>query len=50
VGGEGGSDIVVHSPDVREPLPLSIHHLPVAVSFGLFEVGRARCMHRAPTS
>ncbi len=46
VGGEGGSDIIVHSPDVKEPLPLSIHHLPVAISFGLFEV--SCCSRCAP--
>ncbi|EFJ39971.1 hypothetical protein VOLCADRAFT_108396 [Volvox carteri f. nagariensis] len=39
VGGESGTDILVHPPEVREPLPLTIHHLPVAVTFGLFQGG-----------
>eukprot|EP00887_Chlorella_sp_A99_P003075 scaffold9.g3075.t1 len=36
-GGEDGQAVTVHSPDVREPLPLSIHHLPLPISFALFE-------------
>jgi exosome complex RNA-binding protein Rrp42 (RNase PH superfamily) len=40
VGGKGGStDITVHSAEEREPLPLTIHHLPIPVTFGFFEVG-----------
>ncbi|XP_047316359.1 exosome complex component RRP45A-like [Impatiens glandulifera] len=31
--GEDGQEVVVHSPEVKEPLPLTIHHLPIAVSF-----------------
>ncbi len=38
-GGPSGTDITVHPPEVREPLPLTIHHLPVAVSFAMFKVG-----------
>ena len=30
--------VTVHSPDVREPVPLSIHHLPLAVTFAFFGV------------
>jgi hypothetical protein len=37
---DGQAAVTVHSPDVREPLPLSIHHLPVPVSFAFFEVRR----------
>ncbi|KAK9785859.1 hypothetical protein WJX73_009684 [Symbiochloris irregularis] len=33
------SDITVHSPDVREPVPLSLHHTPLAVTFALFKEG-----------
>ena len=29
---------VVHPPQEREPLPLSLHHLPMPVTFALFEV------------
>ncbi|KAK9842555.1 hypothetical protein WJX81_005859 [Elliptochloris bilobata] len=39
-GGERGA-VTLHAPDVREPLPLSLHHLPLAVTFGLFEGGEA---------
>lgn len=31
-----GRDVIVHSPDEREPLPLPVHHVPIAVSFALF--------------
>ena len=31
-------DVMVYSPDVREPQPLTIHHLPFCFTFGLFEV------------
>ena len=38
-GGAGeGQQVVVHPPDVREPLPLSIHHTPLAVTFASFQV------------
>ncbi|XP_052187276.1 exosome complex component RRP45A-like isoform X2 [Diospyros lotus] len=36
LGGEDGQEVIVHPPEEREPLPLIIHHLPVAVSFGFF--------------
>ncbi|KAJ6807994.1 exosome complex component RRP45A-like [Iris pallida] len=39
VGGENGQDVIVHEPEVREPLPLIIHHLPVAVTFAFFGEG-----------
>ena len=39
-GGDDGQAVTVHSPDVREPLPLSIHHLPLPITFALFEVRR----------
>ncbi|GLI69262.1 hypothetical protein VaNZ11_013844, partial [Volvox africanus] len=39
VGGESGTEIMVHPPEVREPLPLTIHHLPVSVTFALFQGG-----------
>ncbi|KAL3145363.1 hypothetical protein ABBQ38_001617 [Trebouxia sp. C0009 RCD-2024] len=39
-GGVGeGQQVVVHPPDVREPLPLSIHHTPLAVTFASFKAG-----------
>lgn len=33
LGGEDGQDVIMHPPEVRDPIPLSIHHLPVAVTF-----------------
>ncbi|KAL0906366.1 hypothetical protein M5K25_024856 [Dendrobium thyrsiflorum] len=41
LGGENGQDVVVHDPEVREPLPLIIHHMPVAVTFAFFNEGDA---------
>lgn len=38
VGVGEGQQVVVHPPDVREPLPLSIHHTPLAVTFASFQV------------
>lgn len=32
-------DVVVHPPEVREPLPLIIHYLPIAFTFGFFGDG-----------
>ncbi|OIV94952.1 hypothetical protein TanjilG_22149 [Lupinus angustifolius] len=34
--GEDGQQVVVHPPEERDPLPLIIHHLPIAVTFGFF--------------
>lgn len=31
-----GDQVIVYSPDEREPIPLSIHHMPVCVSFAFF--------------
>ncbi|CAL5384843.1 unnamed protein product [Camellia sinensis] len=36
LGGEDGQEVIIHQPEVREPLPLMIHHLPIAVTFGFF--------------
>jgi len=41
VGGASGTEVIVHPPEVKEPLPLTIHHLPVAVTFGAFDVSHA---------
>lgn len=32
------SQVIVHSPEERETVPLSIHHLPFALTFGFFGV------------
>ncbi|XP_064935656.1 exosome complex component RRP45B-like isoform X2 [Musa acuminata AAA Group] len=39
LGGENGQDIIVHDPEVMEPLTLIIHHLPIAVTFAFFSEG-----------
>ncbi|WOL00913.1 exosome complex component RRP45A-like [Canna indica] len=39
VGGENGQDVIIHDPEVMEPLPLIIHHLPIAVTFAFFSDG-----------
>lgn len=41
VGGASGTELIVHPPEVKEPLPLTIHHLPVSVTFGIFDVSMA---------
>ena len=41
VGGVSGTEVIVHPPEVKEPLPLTIHHLPVAITFGTFEASQA---------
>lgn len=41
VGGEGGNEVVVFPPEEREPLPLGIHHLPVAITFAFFNEGES---------
>jgi exosome complex RNA-binding protein Rrp42 (RNase PH superfamily) len=45
VGGASGTEVIVHPPEVKEPLPLTIHHLPVSVTFGVFDVSGCRCRH-----
>ncbi|CAN0922481.1 Exosome complex component RRP45B [Linum grandiflorum] len=34
--GENGQEVVVHPPEVKEPLPLIVHHIPIAVTFAFF--------------
>lgn len=38
--GEHDQEVIVHDPEVREPIPLTIHHLPVAVTFAIFGDGK----------
>jgi exosome complex component RRP45 len=35
-----GSQLTVHPPTEKEPVPLSIHHIPICVTFGIFSDGR----------
>ncbi|XP_010266625.1 PREDICTED: exosome complex component RRP45B-like [Nelumbo nucifera] len=39
LGGEDGQEVIIHPPEVKEPLPLTIHHLPIAVTFAFFGDG-----------
>ncbi|CAM0955330.1 unnamed protein product [Alopecurus aequalis] len=39
VCGDDGQQVTVHDPEVRDPLPLTIHHLPIAVTFAYFGDG-----------
>lgn len=39
VGGQDGQEVTIHPPEIREPLPLIIHHLPIAVTFAFFGEG-----------
>ncbi|XP_020230042.1 exosome complex component RRP45A isoform X2 [Cajanus cajan] len=36
LSGDDGQEVVVHPPEHRDPIPLIIHHLPIAVTFGFF--------------
>ncbi|KAK9079394.1 hypothetical protein SSX86_001065 [Deinandra increscens subsp. villosa] len=47
LGGEDGQEVIVHPPDVREPLPLILHHFPVAVTFGF--IGKENTVVIDPT-
>ncbi|XP_042021727.1 exosome complex component RRP45A-like [Salvia splendens] len=33
LGGEDGQEVIIHPSEVREPLALIVHHLPIAVTF-----------------
>ncbi|KAJ3675200.1 hypothetical protein LUZ60_004242 [Juncus effusus] len=39
IGGENNQEIIIHDPQVRDPIPLTIHHLPIAVTFAFFSEG-----------
>ncbi|XP_076001308.1 exosome complex component RRP45 isoform X2 [Genypterus blacodes] len=34
-----GDEVTVYSPEERDPIPLSIYHMPISVSFGFFQQG-----------
>ncbi|KAK7807002.1 hypothetical protein U0070_015048 [Myodes glareolus] len=34
-----GEEVTLYSPEERDPVPLSIHHVPVCVSFAFFQQG-----------
>lgn len=33
-----GSTVTVHHTDDKEPQPLALHHVPICVTFAIFEV------------
>eukprot|EP00201_Polytomella_parva_P005437 CAMPEP_0175084392 /NCGR_PEP_ID=MMETSP0052_2-20121109/28018_1 /TAXON_ID=51329 ORGANISM="Polytomella parva, Strain SAG 63-3" /NCGR_SAMPLE_ID=MMETSP0052_2 /ASSEMBLY_ACC=CAM_ASM_000194 /LENGTH=563 /DNA_ID=CAMNT_0016356159 /DNA_START=168 /DNA_END=1859 /DNA_ORIENTATION=- len=40
---EGGTEIlVIHSPDVKEPHPLTLFHFPISATFSIFDVSPRR--------
>ncbi|XP_022679332.1 exosome complex component RRP45A isoform X3 [Setaria italica] len=38
-GGDDGQQVIVHDPEARDPIPLTIHHMPIAVTFAYFGEG-----------
>ncbi|XP_036892222.1 exosome complex component RRP45, partial [Sturnira hondurensis] len=34
-----GNEVTLHTPEERDPVPLSIHHMPICVSFAFFQQG-----------
>ncbi|KAE8673737.1 Protein ECERIFERUM 7 [Hibiscus syriacus] len=37
LGGEDDQEVIIHPPEMRDPVPLIVHHLPIAVTFGFFD-------------
>ncbi|CAH3039177.1 unnamed protein product [Porites lobata] len=35
-----GEEVTIHSPEDRDPVPLSVLHMPVCISFGFFDEGQ----------
>ncbi|XP_010766925.1 exosome complex component RRP45-like, partial [Notothenia coriiceps] len=34
-----GDEVTVYSPEERDPIPLSVYHMPISVSFSFFQQG-----------
>ncbi|RAL43104.1 unnamed protein product [Cuscuta campestris] len=47
LGGEDGPEVILHPPEVREPLPLIIHHMPIAITFAF--IGKENIVVIDPT-
>ncbi|XP_031121397.1 exosome complex component RRP45A-like [Ipomoea triloba] len=47
LGGEDGPEVIMHPPEVTEPLPLIIHHMPIAVTFAF--IGKENIVVIDPT-
>lgn len=43
-----GSNVVVHHTDEKEPHPLALHHVPICVTFAIFEVRRSHVIVFTP--
>lgn len=39
-----GDEVTVHSVDERVPIPLSIHHIPISITFAFFDGGSIMIM------
>lgn len=39
-----GSDVIIHSANEKSPISLSIHHIPVCISFGFYDNGERHLM------
>lgn len=35
-----GNTVTIHSIDDKHPVPLALHHLPIAITFALFDDGQ----------
>nr|XP_022322311.1 exosome complex component RRP45-like isoform X5 [Crassostrea virginica] len=35
-----GSEVIVHPSDEKDPIPLSVHHMPICVTFSFYEQGK----------
>ncbi|XP_033742513.1 exosome complex component RRP45-like [Pecten maximus] len=35
-----GSNVIVHPVEEKDPIPLSVHHMPICVSFSFYEQGK----------
>ncbi|BBM97158.1 exosome complex component RRP45 [Marchantia polymorpha subsp. ruderalis] len=44
IGGHDGQEVIVHPPEVREPVSLILHHLPIAVTFAFFADGELEAL------
>ncbi|KAJ3330064.1 Exosome complex component RRP45 [Blyttiomyces sp. JEL0837] len=36
-----GDEVTVHSLEEKNPIPLSVHHIPICITFGFFEGGES---------
>ncbi|KAG6549129.1 hypothetical protein Mapa_009355 [Marchantia paleacea] len=44
IGGHDGQEVIVHPPEVREPVSLILHHYPIAVTFAFFADGELEAL------